>query len=201
MDDIKSINFSDPNDRKSSLYERVTDKLYDWYFDSWLMGIYRYSWLYKLKWYIIHWWRKDHWIKTNLEIGYHDKSVLIEDGLFSLVEDYVSRDGEDAPSIILMEDDLFKDVIDILHFYKVRKPELVKKLDLIQHETYGGCILGSELCELKGLHKLIITYNDSYTDEQRKSMMKECRELGKEIHEETQRMLMKVVEIRPRLWS
>lgn len=201
MDDIKSINLSDSGDKKDSLFKRIDYKLYSWYYDSWLMAIYQYSWLYNLKWHITHWWRKDHWIKTNLEIGYHDKPELIEDGLFSLVENYVSRDDEDAPSIILMDDEFHKDVIDILHFYKIRKPELMKRQEFMQHEIFGTCILGSKPCEREGFHELTMTYNDPYTDEERKVKMKECRELENQIHEETQKMLMKVIAIRPRLWS
>jgi len=200
-DDIKSINISNFNDKKYSFFGGMFNRLYEWYYDSWLMNIYRYSWLYKLRWYITHWWRKDHWIKTNLKIGYYDKLTLIEDGLFSLVEDYVSRDGEDAPSIILMDDDFHKDIIDILHFYRVRKPELMKRLDFMENEVYGNCDISSKPSDREGLSEFVFTYNDDYTDEERKNKMKECTNLEKEIYEETQKMLMKVIEIRSRLWS
>lgn len=161
---------------------------------------YRYSWLYKVRWYITHWWRKDHWIKTNLPIGYHDKPQLIEDGLFSLVEDFVSRNGEDAFCRIYIDDWVYKTIIDILYWYRIRRPEMESKKNMLMNMLYGDrtkmwwedCKDKEGYCELK-VDEEFYQRMEPYT--------LQLRKLEKEIHLQTQTYLHKVIGIRGYLWT
>ena len=99
-------------------------KLSLWWNDSWIYSIYEYSWAYKLRWFLKHWWKHDNWVKTNLPISYQDKDRLMEDAIFSLVEKYVAKDQEDAFSNVVVEGDERSTMMEIIHFYRIRKPEL-----------------------------------------------------------------------------
>ena len=94
--DIKAIK---TQDKKYTLI----DEFWFWWYGSCFYRYYQYSWLYELRWKITHWLRHDNWIKTNLPIGYYDKTSLMEDGLFSMISDYISVDGEDALNKIYLE--------------------------------------------------------------------------------------------------
>jgi len=192
-------------DREYSLI----DKFWFWYYDSWIYRtLYQYSWLYRLRWHVTHWWRKDHWVKTNLDIGYHDKVGLMEDALFSLVENYVARDKEDAFSNVVVEGEERGKIIKILHFYRIGKPELEKICDRLLDDLYGRYHFEFTPCEDNPeLSKMHVVYDgdegDSgwYTEEEREKMRNELRELEQYIFDLTQMYLKMAIDVRGYLWT
>jgi hypothetical protein len=183
----------------------ILDYFWDWYWNSWIDRLYQYSWLYDLRWKITHWWRKDHWVKTNLPCNYHDKTSLMEDALFSLVDNYVAKDQEDAFSRVDYDNELIdvkEKIIKILHFYHVRQPELQKKCDDLLHICFGPVEMNFIDCEDKPEYKeLKMVYKGDMTDEEREKKIREMRDLENQIHEETQEMLKVCVDVRPYLWT
>lgn len=191
------------NDKGIKLPEKrsLRSKFYGWWYDTWIYGKYQYSWAYKLRWFVTHWWRHDNWIKTNLDINYHDKVGLMEDGLFSMVENFISRDEEDAPSTIVMEDPWYTTIIEIIHFYRIRKPELEAAYDLMLHECFGPVEM--MFIDDGNPHgkRLNLKYNGPMTEEEREEKIKRMRDLEKYIFDETQLMLKKCIDVRAYLWS
>ena len=168
---------------------------------SWLYDLYRFSWLYDLRWHITHWWRNDNQLKTNLPVGYYDKTALIQESLFAAVEDFISRDGEDALVHCMIDDDVMVKIIDILHFYRIRLPSIQSDIDYWIHECYGDCVFRMVPCvDRKGISTLEIDYPDKYTEGQRTEMRKKYQDLEKRQYEQIEEMLKKVIEIRPYLW-
>jgi len=173
-----------------------------WFYRSWVYRFYQYSWLYNLRWFLTHWYQHDNWIKTNLPISYHDKMILMEDGLFAMIEDFISRDKEDAPSVCYIDDDVMDKIIKILYFYRIRKPELEKEYEELLHETYGkGRFVFTPCPDKEGFSKLDMIYDDVYTPEWRDSMRKKLSELEVHIYDETQKHLHLCVDIRGYLWT
>ena len=186
-------------DKKYSIWQRLLFRYYDsWFYEE----VYRYSWLYRLRWHITHWYRKDHWIKTNLSIGYHDKPVLMEDALFSLVEDFIAKDGEDAPTQIVIENEQFEIIRDILHFYRIRKPEMEKEYDYYLHEVYKDTHMNFTPCEDRPKYSVLkFEYTGQYTEEELDDMRKKMYDLEEKIYAETQEMLKKIIDIRMYIWT
>ena len=195
QDATKEIKFSD----KKTFWDKY---FHSWWWDCWLYNLYEYSWVYSIRWYITHWYRKDHWVKTNLSIGYHDKVGLMEDALFSMVENYISRDEEDALSDVYIDDEVRDKIIAIVHFYRIKKPLMEKAHDAMLHELYGNSRWNFIPCKDKlGFNELIITDNELYSKEEREQMRKESTLLKIKIHNDTQKHLMMCVEIRNYLWT
>lgn len=170
------------------------------YWDSWLEHLYRYSWLYRLRWYLTHWIRKDHWIKTNLPIGYHDKPQLIEDGLFALVEDFVSKDGEDVLSKVFLDEDIKEKIIEILHWYRVGKPELQEEYNRLLHDVYGDRTrMWFEDCPDKPGYKE--WKSDEEYFESKAEERKRMGEIEALIWTKTTEMLHIIIDIRGYLWT
>jgi len=153
---------------------------------------------YNLRWYIEHYIKKTNYIRTNLSIGYYDKPVLIEDGLFSLVEDFISKDGEDAFRYG-EEEDIREIIIDILHFYRVRKPEVEKEQEELLHELYGDTTW--EFIEKDKRKVMTRKHSNKYTEKERDEMFNKHTELEEELEKETTEMLKKCIEIRHYLWT
>jgi len=184
--------------KKKSLYRRIRS----WWWDCWLYEQYQYSWAYNLRWHITHWIRKDHWVKTNLSIGYYDKTSLMEDALFSLVENYIAKDNEDAFSNVVVEEPQRSIIIEIIHFYRIRKPELEVKEKSILHECFGPVEMEFTPCaDHEGYSELHMNYKGELSKEDREQKIQELRDLENQIFEETQEMLKKCVDIRPYLWT
>lgn len=177
------------NLRKIKEKKMFRDKLWN----SWIYNLYRYSWLYRLRWFIVHWWRKDHWIKTNLPIGYHDKVNLLEDGIFSLVSNFMSRDDEDAPSHIVIEENMMEKISSILHFYHIDKPKLVQEYNDLLHDIYKDYHIN--------FFRLTIEYTGNYSQNEVDEKREELYDLEKKIWDLTQKKLKDVINIRGFLWS
>jgi hypothetical protein len=194
---------------KAILYNPDAYKNASWFkklrarwWDSWIYGVYQYSWAYRLRWFIKHWWCKDNWVKTNLSIGYHDKPQLMEDALFALVENYVAMDQEDAFYNVVVEGEERDTIIQILHFYRVRKPELEKQYDDLLNLCFGDTEwVFHDVPDRECFKRLEIVYHGSLSKEERENKIKELRDLEVQIFNETQDMLKKCVDVRPYLWS
>lgn len=185
--------------KKASIWSKISG----WFYNTRVYRIYQYSWLYNLRWFVTHWYRKDNWVKTNLPIGYHDKTRLMEDALFSMVDDFMSRDGEDAPSLIVIaEEDWVETIVDVLHFYHIEKPLLEKQHEDLLHEIYGDGKMYFVPCEDRPeYYELEVAYTEKYTQEERDIMRKDLHQLEKKIFDETQDHLKKCIDLRPYLWS
>jgi hypothetical protein len=183
----------------------IMDKFYSWWYDCWFYNrVYMYSWMYTYRWKITHWWRNDNWIKTSLTVDYHDAPELMEDGLFSLVDRYVSKNQEDAFSICDYDNELIdikEKIIQILHFYRVEKPALLKREAELLHEVYKDQKTEFTDCEDKPGYKLLnIVYYGKYSKEELDKLRKEHKEVENKIFERTQEMLKVCIDVRPYLW-
>jgi hypothetical protein len=196
MTHIKPVMISTEEEQETILYKISMW----WYMDSWIYNsLYQYSWLYNLRWKVTHYIKKTNWIRTNLPTGYYDIEPLMEDGIFSLVEGYIAKNEEDAWRYG-SEPEVQEDIIDILHFYRVRKPETEKKMDKLLHELYGDTVW--EVAEIAG-RKNVRTrkHSDKYTEEERENMFNEHTELEDKLNSETTEMLKKCIDIRAYLWT
>ena len=102
-----------------------------------------YHQYYKMKSYIRGWWKQSNKLHTNLPYNtWYDKDTLITESLFYAIDDYVSKKGEDAFSVV--DWNAFPDnrvakgkIIQILHWYHIERPELEKTMDNLLKELYG----------------------------------------------------------------
>lgn len=180
----------------------VFRKIRSWWWDSWIYGLYEYSWAYRLRWKIKHWWCHDNWVKTNLSVDYHDKPQLMDDALFSLVENYVAKDQEDAFSNVVVEGEERENIIRIIHFYRIRRPELQKKCDDLLGLCFGHSTMEFIPCkDREGFSEMVSHYHGPLSAEERELKIKEMRDLEEQIFNETQDMLNLCVEVRPYLWT
>jgi hypothetical protein len=196
--DDKAILFNEDEYKKSSLFKKIRA----WWWDCWLYDQYNYSWLYRLRWKVTHWWRKDHWVKTNLSCDYHDKVQLMDDALFSLVENYVAKDNEDAFSNVVVEEPIRSTIIEIIHFYRIRRPELMMQEESLMSECFGPVEM--EFLPLKdreGFGELKMNYKGDLSEEEREAKIRKMRDLETQIYEETQDMLKKCIDVRAYLWT
>ena len=89
------------------------------------------------------WWRQSNKLRTNLPYTYwYDKTSLIPEALFCAIDDFVSKNGEDAFSVLdwnaYPDNQIAKGkIIEILHWYHVERPELEKTMDDLLNELYG----------------------------------------------------------------
>lgn len=192
------------NDDDETVFEKIGYCIWkSWFYQD----LYRYSWLYKLRWKVTHWWRKDHWVKTNLRCDYHDKLALMEDALFSLVDNYVSRNEEDAFSNVSFDwHDEYLDakakIIKILHFYNVKLPAMEKRESEILHEYMKDYdMVFGPVDKSTGLGELGFSYSGELSERQREDLKKAHENLESQIFKETQEMLGLCVEVRPYLWT
>ena len=184
-----------------SIYESIFDKFYD----SKIYNYYMYSWLYKIRWKITHWYKKDNWIKTNLPYNYYDKDKLIDEGLFQLIDNFISKDGEDAFSVIYWEShedqiEAYNKIIDILHFYHVERPKLEKEYDALLDDLYGERF-GKRLILNQETKKVNFSNHRIYNDETFEELRKKLQEIEEFIISETQRYLYMIIDIRLHLWT
>ena len=89
------------------------------------------------------WWRQSNKLHTNLPYSFwYDKTMLIPEALFYAVDDFVSRDGEDAFGIVEWGNDehhqrVRNKIIQILHWFHIERPHLEKKYDYYLEKLYG----------------------------------------------------------------
>lgn len=97
-------------------------RYYLWNSRRWYMRIYYYC--------MNRWIRHGHMLRTTIRPGqYSDKVELIPSALFCAVEDYVSKTGEDAFSVVNFDNhpkdiEIKEKIIQILHFWHIELPEL-----------------------------------------------------------------------------
>jgi hypothetical protein len=126
--------------------------------------------------------------------------MLIEDGLFSAVENYIARNGEDACSFVCMEDKELETIVDILHWYRIERPELQKEHDELLDFLYGDRRrMWWVDCENKPGYCRLEMDEDFYNKHKDKSTR--MREIDNIIYEGNQEHLHKVIDIRDCLWT
>ncbi len=168
---------------------------------NWIYDLYQYSFLYRIRWYITHWIRKDKWVKTELKIGYYDKDSLIENALFTLVSDYVSRSGEDAFSVVEIDSNIREQIIQILYGYHISLPEMTKQIDnAINTSMANVCFDFTDKETHKDCKELVITYINGLTEEESRDNLKNIQKLEKYKIQETHRLLHMCIDIKDYLW-
>ena len=192
-----------PNQKPQTLFHNIQDKFWSIYINSWLDDLYTYSWLWRTRWFLYHWFHKSHHVKTDLPIGYHDKRELMEQAVFQLVVDFMSKDKEDAYNRIVFSDELFREVYDILHFVYIDKPALEKEYEDLLDDLYGGADWSWEDSDREGikLFKGFLFTKNKYTEEERSMLTKALRCIECKIYEDTQEMLKRCIDIREWLWT
>lgn len=156
-------------------------------------------------WYVYHRIHQSHMIDTRIQKGsYCDIVGLIQYGLFELVDDYVSRNREDAFATVDYDHDeqhqeIKAKIIEILYFKNVKLPELQAAYDKLIHEHFEKYpVLFGKIDERTGLGKVEFSgENDSKCKEEFELMDK----LEANIENEIQRILHMIIDIRPWLWS
>ena len=94
--------------------------------------------------------RKSNYLRTGLPIdSWYDKDYLIPDALFCAVDDFVSKKGEDAFSVINWDftehHQLAKaKMIRILHWYNIERPSIEAKIDYMMEVLFSEPILFDE---------------------------------------------------------
>ena len=171
--------------KKESLYEKIDFEIYC------LMSKIR-----EFKCFIRNYIKGDHNLRTGVKRGeYSDLDHKIENALFLAVEDYISRDAEDALSIVCYDSDevhieVKKKIIEILHFYRIELPELQKEESDLMRELYSHFSI-EDICK---------NINREKSEEEIKKQNK-LRDIEKTIFNKTQETLHKVIDVRPFLWS
>lgn len=171
------------------------------FYDTWLYKFYQYSWLYNLRWKVTHWFYKEHWVHCDLTCNYHDKMKLMESALFTLVEDFVAKNKEDAFKHVYVEDDVREKIIQIIHFYRIESVELQKKIDEKLHELYGKNKLCFKEKNEKGLCEAVFIDNSGFSEIEKKKKRNELQQIEKELFNKTQEYLKLCIDVRPHLWS
>jgi hypothetical protein len=158
-------------------------------------------------WYITNRFKQTHMIDTGMPKGvYSDIVEKMLYGMMQMVEDYVSRDKENAFSIVdFMEvsgdsyhQETKNKIIEVLHFKNIRLFELEEKLDQMTHEHCKKFPIYMERSEDTNLYKLCVTNEN---DPQYKIDLNKIREFEIFIENEKQRILHQIVDIRNSLWS
>lgn len=148
-----------------------------------------YWWYEKKKRWLTNWWFKSHYIHTGLKVGTYDKDTLIEEGLFWTVSHFVSKNGEDALSHNVIEEEVMSEIVDILHFYHIRRPQKEARMSKLMirasniYRSKGNFLSARNLFSFEG-----------------KALMDLAKELQQELTDETEIMLKKCIEIRSYLW-
>lgn len=191
---------------------RITGRIDDWLTDR---DIYFHWRISDAIHYIKHRIKQSHMIDTKLEKGHWiDKISLMEAALLEMVDDFVSREGEDAFSVVYWDEDdghaeAKSKMIEILYWKNVRFPALEKEKDDlwdIHHKKYPIVFrsLSKEECAdkkldyEKGFTQLVHENDDPVN---REAEFQTIMEKEQFIEAETQRILHLCVDIREYLWT
>lgn len=156
--------------------------------------------------YIKNRFRQSHLIDTKLDKGHWiDKVRLMEAGLLELVDSFVSRDGEDAFSVVVWDDGEEHEtmkfmMIEILYWKHVRSPALEKEKDDLW-ETYHNKypLRFVPIPEREGCSELVHENNEDPV--KRNEELTEILNKERFIESETQRILHLCVDVREYLWT
>jgi hypothetical protein len=192
----------------------VSNKISDFLTDR---GIYFHWKLRDAIYYVKSRFKQYHMIDTKLSKGHWiDKVSLMEAGLLELVDDFVSRDGEDAFSVVYWDEDdghaeVKAKIIEILYWKHVRFPALEKEKDdlwNVYHKKYPIIFkeISEEECKERGIpegckemtHEGI---EDEVDENYRKGDFYVINLKEKFIASETQRILHLCVDVREYLWT
>lgn len=183
---------------KETLWERIREWM------RWTTPFYEIREAY---WYLYARYHQFHMIDTKLKKGrWWDIDALITNGVFELIDSYVSKAGQDAFSHCDWEwsdkhAQVKQDIIKILHWKHIGKPELEKEADSLLHELYGGTEMkfipdstedNPERGRLKMVHE-DVPYRDF--------KMKKMYNIEAKIDQIDTDMLKRAVEIRNYLWT
>lgn len=108
--------------------------------DMWYSVKYNYKSIRNYFWCL---WHRTHQLPSGLKAGqWHDKFEMIPETLFYALDDYVSKEGEDAFGLIYWENDdhhinARKKMIKILHWYHIERGEKEAEYDTLLNELYS----------------------------------------------------------------
>lgn len=145
-----------------------------------------------MKHFLYNWYHQTNLINTGVKRGeYCDIVSLMEFGLLELVDDFVSKNKENAFDIVdysSCEEDIEdrKKIIEVLHFKHIKKPEMEKEFNKLLHEIYGD--------------SSVLDCDKEFRDKN-KDKIDRLHEIEDNIFNETQRILHIIIDLRPRLWS
>lgn len=186
--------------------ERIS-QLKSLYFDTkdWIChtvpGAYR---LWDSYYYIKHRILQSHMIDTRVSKGHWcDKVELIRAGLFELVDDFISRDQEDAFSTVCWDHDeehqnVKNKIISILYFKHIRLPALEAERDKLWDEHSKQFPITQTWDEKLQLGRFVFAGQD---DPISKKQLDDIRLIELQIEEETQANLHEIINIRMWLWT
>lgn len=191
-----------------------------WWHDYTIMPLYRIGrYVNDAKWWLKYRFVKSHRyhiVYTDLEPGYHDEDERILHACFALLEEYIKWHGGDvklekwskeletepdknAPAgLQKAQADRQLGAVDLYRWWKIERPADEKRYDDLLQILYGDKkrmrfekVDGSDLYEIK--------FDPFDGDE--KAMHKEFRALEKKISDDEQKMLHRLIDIRPSLWT
>jgi len=168
---------------------------------EWFYDLYRYSWMRNARSFVRNWIEHSNVIHTGLKHGrYYDKCTLLPEGMFNIIEQYISKDDEDAFSFINWETTEYdiknkQTIIDVLHWYRVEEPELQKEYGRLLDLAYG------KIKYVQFDNCVDTVYNGSFSSEERKDMQNRLRRIEEEIVNRNKEMMHKIVDLYPCLWT
>jgi hypothetical protein len=197
-----SHSLAEPKNKISKIQRvwwNISDKIDDMLTDR---GIYLHRKVSDAIYYVKCRIKQTHMIDTKLDRGHWiDKVSLMEAGLLELVDNFVSRDGEDAFSVVYWDEgghlEIKEKIIQILHWKYIGKPELESKIDSLwsqyhkDYPVYFEKIEGSNCSEMKRKNE----------DEESDKKYQTIRELENELVIKSQENLHLCVDIREFLWT
>lgn len=142
------------------------------------------------------WWHDSEWIVLpeipSFTMGSWEY-IITEHFLFETVSNYVSKNGENAFSRYILDDDAEDKIINILHFYHIRKKEKelrIQKLWDRSRDIREAFYIKIDSFGTKQSH------NYSTSAAECNALIQLAMELDSELYQETQEMLHLCVDIR-----
>jgi len=152
------------------------------------------QWKFKgFYWYLYHRIIQSHLVNTGLPKGqYYDKTSLLPEAMLQIVEDFVSRDKEDAFNIVEFDCEQRYKIIEVLYFKNIRRVELENQYEELLHKCYGNTNIMKVIKE--GFDKI------KETPEWKEDAQK-LRDIEVLKEKELNKILHTVVDLIPYLWS
>ena len=161
-----------------------------------------YHWVRNAYYYGMHRWIwHGHMLRTEVEPGqYSDKSFKIPSALFCAVEDFVSRDQEDAFGQVNFDTNLAPikaHIIQILHFWCIERPELQEKIDQTLSEWAAATPIMTYM--LNGVRSSVVF--EPKDPAKSKELLDLLHQYEAELAAKTKKYAKKVVMIHEYLWT
>ena len=167
--------------------------------------------------YFYHIFYQTHLVNTKFPRGcYYNKYSLMEGVVLELIDDFVSRDKEDAFGSIDWESDEYHSeakhkMIDILYSKHIKIPEMKKEIDRLHDMCFQDwewdfvdCLERPGLCTLERKYIGDLEYNKDELEkfyQLKDFILDQIHTLEEGIEKEKQRILHLAVDVRNYLWT